>query len=156
TVSAMRIDLDRFLSVARIEKLPAADVYAQVLAWKGAVTLRQEDQRRLRLALVESGHDKVLQEKLARLRNDVRGLERLNFHPPASDPQRRIEDQRTLESLAASRDEVEAELARRVKRSGQDRRSVTPRVDDLRAALASTALNIALVDFLEYHDLNPP
>lgn len=146
----LRTYLDSYLSVAAAAKAPDAQIYMEVLAWKGAVTARQRLTHRMRRALGPQADPKVVQ-LYAELTQATRRLATLVHVSPA--PQKLDEHRRTLEQLSEEIERLERSLAdaSREFRKELEQRRRTP--EDLRKILPAVAV---LVDLLEYRHFLPP
>jgi CHAT domain-containing protein/Tfp pilus assembly protein PilF len=131
--------LDHYLEVSPRANIPAEQLYAEVLPWKGVVGARQQQLRRLEKQLVESGNTKALELK-SQLDKAIRELARLS-RATGSDADRRFRLQEVsdkIESLQQQLSAASAEYRRQIKEQQRT-------ADDIRAALPANAV---LVDFL--------
>jgi CHAT domain-containing protein/tetratricopeptide (TPR) repeat protein len=141
---ALRFHLDVFLSLTAEAKLSAERAYPHVLAWKGAVFLRQRQQRLLRSARAEAP-DPKLRRLFEDLEQTSRDLALVAFAAPP--PAGQAAWKARLAALTERKEELEAELAGRSVTFRALGRAARPSPAELRAALPADA---ALVDFLEY------
>jgi tetratricopeptide (TPR) repeat protein/CHAT domain-containing protein len=102
-LARMRRQFESYLSVARAARMPAEKLYAHVLVWKGAVTLRQFEERLARSR-------PALKPLLAELTAARDGLSRLALRVPP--PARRKAWLAEIERLRQKKEDVEARLAR--------------------------------------------
>jgi CHAT domain-containing protein len=142
----VRSRLDNCVSLAEKAGLPAEPVYAEVLAWKGAVTARQQAMRHL-----SRGHENPQAAELYRqLADTARQLDSLSRATPklgqVEAHRRRLEQlSESLETLEQKLAAVSADFHRQL-----DERKYTP--DDIRRVLPKDTV---LVDLLEYGFFEP-
>jgi len=137
----VRFQLDAFLSLASLAKLPPAEAYAQVLAWKGSITARQ---RLLKRALWDNDNRTLASE----LQQTTNKLANLVF--AASDANQRDKWVKQIEELTKEKERRERELAEKSPNVAKSLKE--PRLDDLLATLPAGA---ALVDFVQYEHRSP-
>jgi CHAT domain-containing protein/tetratricopeptide (TPR) repeat protein len=146
---SLRDFLNSYVSIAARAKVPAEEIYAQVLAWKGAVSARQQAMREMRRTL-QTGKSPELGRLLADLDAAGRELSTQSLvvpKPPAAEAHRRklaeLSDrvERLQQGLAAQSEEF---------RKQQEQQRRTP--EDIRHALPP---DTALVDILEYVHISP-
>jgi CHAT domain-containing protein/tetratricopeptide (TPR) repeat protein len=149
-LNSLRGDLDNYLSAARGVGVPAADVYGKVLAWKGAVTMRQERQRALRTLADPSNPSRaaLARQIQVEIRDTVRQLESMYFSPAQP-------NKNHVEMLTRRCEELDKELGQLHEgyTSLKEQPATTPM--ELKTALAGDSTNVALVDFLVYQFLVP-
>jgi CHAT domain-containing protein/Tfp pilus assembly protein PilF len=144
----LRFYFDNFLSTAAQAKVPAEEAYAEVLAGKGSVSLRQQQMRRLRRELIAGSPETVrlyadleaATRRLAALINTAPGPKPLDDYRQQLD-EANTEVERRQQDLASASASFRKEL-RRLRR--------TPA--DLRRALPAS---VALVDLVEYWHFTP-
>jgi CHAT domain-containing protein len=138
--------LDGFMTVTAAAKTPADQVYAEVLAWKGAVLTRQRSLRGLR-----RDQTPEVAKLFEALTTASRRLAALSL--AAYDAKTQAARLKEMENLS---EEVER-LERALSQVSEDfRRQLAQRrvtADDLRNALPRDTV---LVDFLEYEHISPP
>lgn len=138
TAGRWRKLLDAYLVVAPAAGRPAAETYAHVLAWKGAVLLR-EQRRRIERRRPDLAAD------WTRLRGVTARLAKLALSDPeltgAPGPPEEIR------RLTEEKERLEADLARQSSAFSRERQARTVRAADLLRALPP---DTALIDFLEY------
>ena len=145
-----RYYLNHYLSIAAVANVSAEQIYTQVLAWKGAVSRRQQAMGRVRQLLLTQ-HD----PQLSQLFDDLVAASRELANQALAVPQLGMEKQhqQKLEELNDQVERLQQELAAK---SREFREQLVPEhrtPDDLRRALPPDA---ALVDLLEYkHFLRP-
>jgi CHAT domain-containing protein len=141
--------IDLYVSVASRAHVAPDAIHAQVLNWKGVVSGRQTEMRRLRRTL-QAGKDSDIAKSYEQLDEAVAKLAALSTRAPdAQDPTALSHD------LAETNDEIERlekSLAARSAefRKQQRRQKIT--VGEIRAVLPPTT---ALVDLFEYSDFDP-
>lgn len=143
----LRKYLDHYLSLASHNRETGDQVYSYLLAWKGAVFLRQRQSRdRDR----ERGHDPELSKLFAELESTARRLAALAFSHPEPNAQQNWKEKVT--DLTQQRDALERKLAQHSSsfRAQREANRVTPA--SLQKALPPAT---ALLDFLEYIHLSP-
>jgi CHAT domain-containing protein/Flp pilus assembly protein TadD len=136
--------LDCHLALAPQAKGAVEDVYAPVLAWKGAVLARQS---RLRL-----------QRKHPDLADDFAQLDRVTGRLAAlalavPDPRQQAAYRQQIQELTEQKEQLESDLARNSAAFRQERQAQRLTPAGLQKALPADA---ALVDFLEYTHPSPP
>jgi CHAT domain-containing protein/Tfp pilus assembly protein PilF len=138
-----RFHLDAYLSLAAEAKQPAERLYEQSLSWKGAVSLRQRNQRLARRHPELADDSTELDRVAARLAT-------LAFSLP--DPRHLDEHRRQIQELTEDKERLESRLARRSAdfRQEKERQRLTPA--QLQVVLPADA---ALLDFLEYTQYRP-
>jgi CHAT domain-containing protein/tetratricopeptide (TPR) repeat protein len=140
----LRGTLDAYLSLGRRAGQPAERAYRHMMAWKGAVLLRQ---RRLRLERQRP----ELTATVAQLDSTTSRLAALALAVPG--PGQRDTYRRQIQELSVEKERLEADLASRSAAFRQQRESARLSPGQLRQALPS---DTALVDFLEYTHFRPP
>jgi CHAT domain-containing protein/tetratricopeptide (TPR) repeat protein len=148
-IDELRFYLHRYLSVTSTPPFPADSVYAQVLAWKGAVAARRFQAQRLRT--LKGGKDAKVVKLLADLDRATRSLATLCSASP--DPRDSQGRRRQLEKLTDQVEELEKAVARASPEFHNHlaQRRLTP--GDLQKALPA---DCALIDLLEYSHHTPP
>lgn len=136
--SKARLFLDAFLSQPKDAGVDPAAAYAQVLAWKGTVSLRQ---RQLRLVR-QSPELRALADELQSVCARIGTLSTAG--PQANRPGRYRKE---LDALTQRKEAIELELAGKSGAFRDLQSAGTKAVDKLRTALPHTT---ALVDFLVY------
>jgi CHAT domain-containing protein/Tfp pilus assembly protein PilF len=136
----LREYLDAFLSLGRTSGAGAGDFYRQVLGWKGAVALRQQQLRRLR-------QDPKLAPLAAELQAVSVRLANLSSAPPDD---KQGDSRKVLAELTQKKESLEIKLAQESEAFRKDREAANP--DALRQALPA---DTGLVDFLEYEHSEP-
>jgi CHAT domain-containing protein/tetratricopeptide (TPR) repeat protein len=139
-----RFYLDGYLTVAAEAAVSAEQVYGQVLAWKGAVLVRQ---RRMRLQRIHP----ELAAAFAKLNRASGRLAALALASP--DPTRHAAFRRQIDDLTEEKERLEADLSDRCAAFRKERESERRAPSELQAALPPEAV---LVDFLEYLQRRPP
>ncbi|HEY2828019.1 MAG TPA: tetratricopeptide repeat protein [Pirellulales bacterium] len=139
--------LDNYLTVTRGAAVPAEQVYAEVLAWKGSVSARQQAMRQLR----SQQHDPkvtALYNQLAETSRQLDSLSRAAPKPEQAEKYRQklVDLNESLETLQQQLAAANADYRRQLE---QQKR--TP--SNLRSALPA---DTALVDLLEYSHYQPP
>ncbi|HEY7428890.1 MAG TPA: tetratricopeptide repeat protein, partial [Gemmataceae bacterium] len=144
----LRFYLDSFLSAATAAKMSGDDVYAEVLAWKGSVSLRQQQMRLLRRELIAG--DPKTAKLFTTLEAATRRLAALVNTTPAP---------KQLDDYRRRLDEANTEVERRQQelaavsapfRKSLEQRRCTPA--ELCRALPA---GVALVDLVEYRAYTP-
>lgn len=145
-VQMVRSLLDNCVSLAEIAGLPPEPVYAEVLAWKGAVTARQQAMRQLR----HNGQNHQAAELFQTLTDTARQLDNLSRATPK--PGKEESYRRQLQQLSDRFEALEQKLAAASADFQRqfNERAVTP--DDIRRVLPA---DTALVDLLEYQGIRP-
>lgn len=142
---SVRYQLDSYLSLAvRAQKFQRA-VYAQVLLWKGAVTLRQQLNHAARRA--ESAEAGKLLEQLQQVARSIANLA-LNTPDMAKDQAWR----RQLDELTDRKEALEADLGRANTDFNRQRQVSELTPEQLQASLPG---GTALIDLLEYGHSQP-
>jgi CHAT domain-containing protein/Tfp pilus assembly protein PilF len=138
----LRSNLDAYLALAVRAQQAGSPAYRHLLAWKGAVFVRQ---RRLRL---ERQHPELAAD-FARLQHTTSQLARLALATPAPNQQQAY--RRLLQQLTEDKERQESDLASKSPafRQQQARARLTPA--QVQALLPKDA---ALIDFLEYTHFN--
>lgn len=137
--------LDHYLALAVQGALPAADVYAHVLAWKGSVFLQQ---RRLRLRRQLDAQPEA-SKTFADLEATANEFSRLAFSAPKS---AQLGAWRArMGELSQRKEALEAALASAS--DTFDKKTKAPTVEALKSALPANAV---LVDYLEFTDIRRP
>ncbi len=140
--------MDAFLYVSVQAKIPAEEVYGEILDWKGVVGAREQGARRIYRQLQQSGNDQAL--KLATdLAKATQALAALSRERGARDAERpfRIEElSGTIESLQKQLAAMSVEGRKQLEEQHR-----TP--DDLRKALPADSV---LIDLLSYQNFVPP
>jgi len=131
---------DLYLSVATKGEADPADLYRELLTWKGCVTHRQSQERTDR-----DGTDADVRALLADLQEVDQALAALS--QPDAGPMGKAPSPVKLRDLEQQREKLERDLLERsaAARRGKERAARTP--PDIRAALPEDAV---LVDFLQY------
>jgi CHAT domain-containing protein/tetratricopeptide (TPR) repeat protein len=148
---ALRHQLDAYLSISRLAKPSAEDVYRHVLVTKGAVLERQRRLRTQRGLLQASPGS----EGAKRFDDYTRTVTQLATMALSAPPAGKAEQWKSrLEELSRRKDELEAELSRFDAgfRAAQTIAARTPA--ELQASLPDATT--ALVDFLVYRAYQPP
>jgi CHAT domain-containing protein/Tfp pilus assembly protein PilF len=145
----LRGRLDDYLSFVVHTRRPPDLVYGDVLAWKGAVFLRQRRQRDLRQVLV-ARPDPELQKLFADLENTSRQLARLAFAVPA--PQQQAGWRKRLSELTEEKERLEITLARRSAAFQKERERARLTARHIQKVLPA---GVALIDVLEYRHSQP-
>ncbi len=142
--------LNAYLSISADAKTPAADVYAKVLTWKGAVSARQQAMRRLR-EQTQASHSPAI----AKLFNDLASASRelSNQSQVIPSPGTENKHQQLLTQLSDQVENLQQQLAAQSSefRHELDQQRRTP--DDIRRALPA---DTALLDLVEYFRLISP
>jgi CHAT domain-containing protein/Tfp pilus assembly protein PilF len=145
-----RYYLDGYLSMAERAEIPADRAYAEILAWKGTVTLRQQTMRRLRRTLEKEGKPEAL-----KLYHDLELATRrlASLSQAGSAGQHPDKGPKELERLSAEIERLEQALAgvNDEFRRGRAKQERSP-ADLIRALPPRTIL----IDLLEYNYLTPP
>jgi CHAT domain-containing protein/tetratricopeptide (TPR) repeat protein len=136
TATALRESLDQFLSLG--DAIPAEDVYAHVLAWKGTVLDRQRRLRALRSDPKKANAFQTWERLTAE-------LVALALRPPYAEDRALWADR--IRELAADRAAAERDLV-----GGEFQRSAPAKPADVAKALAPESV---LVDLLEYVHRTP-
>jgi CHAT domain-containing protein len=142
--------LDQYLSLSSRAALPAEDVYAYVLKWKGSVSARRQ-----RLHESQWAADSSANPKLSPLFKDLddtnRKMARLTFDgEQGTDASPR---QTQMAKLALHKDELERQIAREHRQFGRELHAENLSVEQLKQLLPEKT---ALVDVLEYTRLTMP
>jgi CHAT domain-containing protein/tetratricopeptide (TPR) repeat protein len=135
--------LDRWLSLPPKSGLADAGFYEPALAWKGSVSLRQQQLRLLRQEPGLAGVASELQAVTARLAT----LASTRPDPTKADEQRRL-----LVELTSKKEDLEVDLARRSVTFRRGQQVMEVNAEKLRTCLPADA---ALIDFLEYAHSEP-
>ncbi len=135
--------LDFYLSLIRESGPKPAEIYRQVLDWKATADARRDDDRLAR-------DEPELTSSLAKLTQASNHLATLAFR--VSPPGQGEAWRRQLAKLREAKEDLEADVARRsaVYRKQKQVERLGP--DEVAAALPA---EVALVDFLEYHQIKP-
>ncbi|HET6881608.1 MAG TPA: CHAT domain-containing tetratricopeptide repeat protein [Pirellulales bacterium] len=143
TTQTARLYLDQYLSLMVGLPAPCDDLYSEVLAWKGAVSRRQQMMRAMRRALAEG--DPEIAGLYQELETAARRLAR--FSHAERKPGDEVTEGRELDALGEQVERLQRDLAAKSAdfRREIESRSRTP--DDIRQALTD---KIVLVDLLEY------
>jgi tetratricopeptide (TPR) repeat protein/CHAT domain-containing protein len=138
---AVRVRINVCVTLAYNASLPAEPVYAEVLAWKGAVTARQQAMRQLRRSQ-ENPQAAELYRELAVAARQLNSASRTTPKPGQAESYRQRLEQlsEALEALEKKLATVSADFHRQL-----DERKRTP--DDIRRVLPKDTV---LVDLLEY------
>jgi CHAT domain-containing protein len=140
-VATSRGYLDTYLSLATEVQAPAEEVYAVVLAWKGAVSARQQQ-----LHLQRQRDQRPEVRKLyAQLQQSTARMAQLSHSSPDSEQSGRLE--RDLKQVSDEIEGLQRDLARLNEPFRQRLRQQRMKPADLRKALPE---GTALVDLLEY------
>lgn len=146
-----RSELDLYLSVALRAREGVGRAYDQVLRWKGSVSSRQGEMRRLRRALQAAGKPDAihLYDRLGTATARLAALARST--PDADDPGKLA---RQLEETSAEIERLEGALAQASAafREEQKRQRQQCSAEEIRAALPAGTV---LVDLLDYWDFDP-
>ena len=140
----LRCNLNVYLSVAGGARRPADEIYEQVLAWKGAVSGRQQAMRRMR-QLLESKHLPELTPlftDLSAASRELANQARIVPKPGEEEPHRQ-----TLADLSERVDDLQRQLARKSRALSRQIPQPPRTPDDIRRALPPGAV---LIDLLEY------
>jgi CHAT domain-containing protein/Tfp pilus assembly protein PilF len=146
----LRVYLDNYLSATASAKSPGKDEYPAVLAWKGAVTARQQVIQRMRQAGQEHLEPQIA-EIYKQLAVKTAALANLSQSVPKS-----AEAEAYRARLQQLHDEVELLQQKLATASAPYRHELEQRrrtPDDLRHALPAQTV---LVDLLEYWHTDPP
>ncbi|HZZ27629.1 MAG TPA: tetratricopeptide repeat protein [Pirellulales bacterium] len=143
----VRYALDEYLTISHDAETPAEQAYAEVLAWKGSVSARQQAMRQLRA----SSHDPKVAALYAQLADTARQLDSLSRATPKPD---QADDYK--HNLAELNEKLETLQQQLAATSADYRRQLaeqklTPA--DLQRVLPTGSV---LVDFLEYWNSQPP
>jgi tetratricopeptide (TPR) repeat protein len=143
---AARVRLDNCVTLTDKAGLPAEPIYAEVLAWKGAVTARQQAMRQLRSSQ-QNPRVAELYQQLANTASQLDSASRTTPKPGQEETYRqRLEKlSEDLESSQQKLAAVSADFQRQL-----NERNRTP--DDIRRVLPKDTV---LVDFLEYGFFEP-
>ncbi len=142
-----RWHLDSYLSLAAAAKTPAEEVYAAVLAWKGAVSARQQHLHLQR----QSDQRPEVRKLYAELQQATARLAQLSHASP--DPKRPDQLRKDLDKTSDDIESLQRELARLSEPFRQHLRQQRMDPAQLRKALPKDA---ALVDLHEYGRYLPP
>ena len=147
--SIARAYLVNYLSIAALANVPAEDVYAHVLAWKGAVSARQRAMRRLRQSL-----DPNRSPELARLFDDLEATSRelSNQSQRVPSPDAMVAHRQKLAELSDRIERLQKELAANSQEFRRQLEQQRRAPEDIRHALPR---DTALVDLLEYAHITP-
>ena len=142
----VRFHLDNYLTIAQSANVPAEQVYAEVLAWKGSVSARQQVMRQLR-SRQQDPNVTALYRQLADTARQLDSLSRATAKPELAEAHRH-----QLEQLNERLETLQQQLAAASAafRRGLAQQRFTP--DDLERALPA---GIVLVDLLEYWHHEP-
>lgn len=135
--------LDEYLSLMIERSAPCDELYAEVLAWKGSVSHRQQMLREVRRAL--EGESPDIASLYRELETAARQLARASHAGSQADDNE--EHGRKLEQLADTVDRLQRNLAAKSASFRREVQSQSRTPDELRQALPD---NVALVDLLEY------
>jgi CHAT domain-containing protein len=142
--------LDEYLTIAQAAGVPAETLYAEVLAWKGAVSARQQAVRRMRVAIAGGKLPKAeaLFDELTRKSRELSN--RMALVPEVG---HEAEHLKSLADTNAQIERLQQQLAALSKDFNRElnQRKRTP--SDVEHCLAA---DMALVDLLEYSQLVPP
>lgn len=150
SASESRHELDMYVSIALRSGGGPTRAYEQVLAWKGSVSSRQGQMRRLRRALQAAGKPEAvkLYDDLAAATARLAALARTA--PDPNDPGKLTGQ---VEETSAEVERLETALARASATFRADQRQETHRTpDEVRAALPAATV---LIDLLDYWDFDP-
>ncbi len=136
--------LDAYLNVGRRTGAKPADLYRQVLDWKGAAEARHVEARLAR-------DQPELAPSLARLARVRSQLANVAFRPPPAGQGEAWRQQ--LHKLREAKEDLEADLARQSASYRGQKQAERREPDEVAAALPA---DTALVDFLEYTHFSPP
>ncbi len=138
-----RLYLDEYLSLMIGLSAPRDDLYVEVLAWKGAVSRRQQVLRKMRRALAEEN------PQIAGLYQELEAAARQLAQVSHAGPRTGDEAAhgRELDQLGDTVDRLQRDLAAKSAEFRRDVQSRSRTPDDLRQALPD---NVALIDLLEY------
>ena len=139
----LRLNLDAYMTIGAGAHVSAADLYRHVLAWKGAVFLRQLSSRALR----DRPDLKPRLEEL--LSVDVR-LSTLALRGPGRE--RRDAWEKEVARLSRQKESIERNLASLSAEFGQQQSLLDPKPEELQRVLPN---GTALVDVLEYWHFLP-
>jgi CHAT domain-containing protein len=149
-IEQVRYRLDNYLAIATAVQSPPDESYAEVLAWKGSVSARQQ-----RIRAMQNDLDHNRSPEVAKLYSELDDASRAfaNLSMAVPSPEDRDEYLRKLAESSSRVERLEQSLAaasREFRGQLVERRQSA---DDVRRALPSGA---ALVDLLEYWSLAPP
>ena len=136
--------LNAYLSVAPAAGIKAEDIYRHVLAWKGVVEARQDEDRLAR-------DQPELKETLEQLDQARARLAHLAFTTPPAGQRQAWRQQ--LDALRDRKENLEGDLARK---SGAFRQVQQTRRLGAAEVAAALPAGIALVDLLDYVHYSPP
>jgi CHAT domain-containing protein/Tfp pilus assembly protein PilF len=141
---SQRQALEAYLSVALAAKVRPADIYLQVLEWKGRAVAPRPGGR------LPSDRPELrpLLEELARVRTE---LARMAFEPPTDPPQATWQER--FDRLRERKEGLESDLASRSALRRRQRQYQNLQPGELAAGLPG---GTALIDFLEYIHFSPP
>ncbi len=143
-VAAQNGALDHYLSIAPAAGIKTEEIYRHVLAWKGVVEARQDEDRLAR-------DQPELKETLGQLEQARGRLAGLAFTaPPAGQQQAWLEQ---LDALRDRKENLESDLARK---SAAFRQVQETRRQGAAEVAAVLPTGTALVDLLEYTHASPP
>ncbi|WP_197442341.1 CHAT domain-containing protein [Lignipirellula cremea] len=137
----LRSQLDTYLSLALVSQKYEEQAFREVLAWKGATLVRQQQMRKV----VENADVAPLFKRLQQTTTRLATLSRLY---PA--PEQQASWRQQITDLTAKKEQLEAELSLQSAEFRAARKQVT--LEEMLAALPQDAV---LVDFLEYWRFNP-
>jgi CHAT domain-containing protein/Tfp pilus assembly protein PilF len=134
-----------YLTLAAAGMAPPDEAYQQLLSWKGVVFARQRQLKRAANSPELAPITQELQSVAAKLAN-------LSFAAP-EDPNAFDAWKQHMQGLAREREQLERTLAREISASVNDERFARLTAAQLQAVLPP---EVAFVDFLEYHHVDPP
>ncbi|QDV54197.1 CHAT domain-containing protein [Rosistilla oblonga] len=134
--------LDDYLMLAISAEQFEESAYRELLNWKGATLLRQQQIRKAG----ETPETASLFEELQQTASRLASLSRLEIDPLNQDRW-----QRQLNELTSAKERIEVELSQRSAAFRRVREQIT--LDDLQAAIPENAV---LVDYFAYHRSTPP
>jgi CHAT domain-containing protein/Tfp pilus assembly protein PilF len=140
--------LPYYLRNAEKARTSAADAYAQLLTWKGVITVRQR-LTRLGLATLDKDPDSEPARLFRELQTISRQLTRLTQANP--DPRKLPDLRQEIQKALERREQIEARLAGMTAEFRRLRESRGLKPADLQRLLPPQA---ALIDFLEYGEKN--
>jgi tetratricopeptide (TPR) repeat protein/CHAT domain-containing protein len=144
-LAAQRVTLNAYLSVATSAGLSAGQIYAAVLAWKGALAARQAEEGAAR------GRPDLL-PTLDQLRQTRAGLARL-YQQQSANAAQKAHWLEQFQALEARKEQLEVDLAGASETYRRFRELHAATADQVAAALPPRT---ALLDFVQYIHYTPP
>lgn len=138
--TALWTHLDRYLDVARQSNVASGDMYSAVLGWKGAVSARQGEIRRLHRQLRNTGNAEIVRLE-DELDAAVRNLAVLSRHSDPDNQERRFR----IEELSEKVETLQKELTKYSVELGKQQEAKQRRWNDVATVLPDEVL---LVDFI--------